>query len=178
MRLSTTAVSPRRPGLEKLRAFGAVPHAFLSAPPAAALLRCDDARGNVAGKRLAAGAALLLLGRDRFRRFACGLPCGVALFVGFEDILEGRQVRWEAGQNFRVGRPTHGVAQLERGDAEFHVAGGWGLPHIPLGGWGTASEVTDIFSLYSTASTVQSGWGKSREPKAQRRLIAFALRGA
>jgi len=77
--------------LEKLRAFGTVPHAFLSAPPAAALLRCDDARGNVAGKRLAAGAALLLLGRDRFRRFACGLPRGVALFVGFGDVLEGRQ---------------------------------------------------------------------------------------
>ena len=91
VRLSTTAVSLRRPGLEKLRAFGAVPHAFLSAPPAAALRRCDDARGNVAGKRLAGEAALLLLGRDRFRRFAYGLPCGVALFVGFEDILEGRQ---------------------------------------------------------------------------------------
>jgi len=54
--------------------------------------------------------------------------------VGFDDVLEGRQVLREAGEHLWVSGPTHGVAQLERGHAEFQVAGGWGLPHIPLSG--------------------------------------------
>ncbi len=47
--------------------------------------------------------------------------------VGFDDVLEGRQVLREAGEHLWVSGPTHGVAQLERGHAEFQVAGGWGL---------------------------------------------------
>ncbi len=50
-------------------------------------------------------------------------PCGGAFFVGFDDVLEGRQVLRETGQHFLVGGPTHGIAQLERRDAEFQVAG-------------------------------------------------------
>ncbi len=48
--------------------------------------------GGRAGERCFYRLLRLLRGSFCFRRLACGLPRGGALFVGFDDVLEGRQV--------------------------------------------------------------------------------------
>ncbi len=51
-----------------------------------------------AGERCFYRVLRLLRGRFCFRRLACSLPGGGALFVAFDDVLEGKQVLREACQ--------------------------------------------------------------------------------